>query len=110
MFKCSQEHYRRCAYFDPVISDRVLSGADPGFPVGGGTNPPLTKPPTYDFANFSEKLHWGGGGGGGAWIRHCFMSVSQQRVWLQLYGYCCYSVCSLGKVYGTVHGLQYAPD
>ena len=28
------------------------SGADPGFPLGGGTNPPGGGVPTYDFANF----------------------------------------------------------
>ena len=33
----------------------LLSGADPGFPVGGGANP--TGVPTYDFAKFCEKLH-----------------------------------------------------
>ena len=31
-------------------------GADPGFPVGGGANPPGGAP-TYDFAKFCEKLH-----------------------------------------------------
>ena len=31
------------------------SGADPGFPVGGGANP--RGAPTYDFVKFSEKLH-----------------------------------------------------
>ena len=35
---------------------RNLSGANPGFPVGGGANPPGVVP-TYDFAKFSEKLH-----------------------------------------------------
>ena len=30
-------------------------GADPGFPVGGGANPPGGAP-TYDFAKFCEKL------------------------------------------------------
>ena len=33
-----------------------VSGADPGFPVGGGTDP-LGGAPTYDFVKFSEKLH-----------------------------------------------------
>ena len=32
------------------------SGADPGFPVGGGANPPGGAP-TYDFAKFCEKMH-----------------------------------------------------
>ena len=31
------------------------AGADTGFPVGGGANP--LGAPTYDFANFSKKLH-----------------------------------------------------
>ena len=34
----------------------MYSGADPGFPVGGGANPPEGAP-TYDFAKFREKLH-----------------------------------------------------
>ena len=34
----------------------VLAGADPGFPVAGGANPPGGAP-TYDFAKFREKLH-----------------------------------------------------
>ena len=33
-----------------------VSGADPGFPVGGGANLP-GEAPTYDFAKFCEKLH-----------------------------------------------------
>ena len=32
-----------------------LTGADPGFPVERGVNPPGA--PTYDFAKFSKKLH-----------------------------------------------------
>ena len=32
-------------------------GADPGFPIGGGANPPGGGAPTYDFAKFCEKLH-----------------------------------------------------
>ena len=32
------------------------SGADPGFPLGGGANPPGGAP-TYDFAKCHEKLH-----------------------------------------------------
>ena len=35
----------------------ALSGADPGFSVGGGANPPGWGAPTYDFAKFCEKLH-----------------------------------------------------
>ena len=34
------------------------TGADPGFPVGGGANPPEGGwAPTPDFAKFCEKLH-----------------------------------------------------
>ena len=33
-----------------------LTGADPGFPLGGGANPPGGAP-TYDFVKLSEKLH-----------------------------------------------------
>ena len=33
------------------------SVADPGFPSGGGANPPGGGMPTYDFAKFSQKLH-----------------------------------------------------
>ena len=32
------------------------AGADPGFPVGGGTDP-RGGAPTYNFVKFSEKLH-----------------------------------------------------
>ena len=32
-----------------------LAGADPGFSIGGGTNP--LGGPTYDFAKFSRQLH-----------------------------------------------------
>ena len=44
-----------------MISERYyryvksFTGADPGFPVGGGANPAVGAP-TYDFAKFSEKL------------------------------------------------------
>ena len=31
-------------------------GADPGFPIGGGANPPAGAP-TYKFVRFSQKLH-----------------------------------------------------
>ena len=52
----------------------LKSVADPGFPRGGGANSPGGGGvPTYDFANFPQKLHeieriWtlGGGMGGGA--------------------------------------------
>ena len=47
-----------------------MAGTDPGFPVGGGANPP-ERMPTYKFARFSQKLHeikkMGGGGGGARW-------------------------------------------
>ena len=33
------------------------AGADPGFPLGGGTDPPGRGAPTYDFVKISEKLH-----------------------------------------------------
>ena len=33
----------------------VNTGADSGFPVGGGANPPGSS--TYNFAKLSEKLH-----------------------------------------------------
>ena len=51
-----------------VISGRSKTGADRGFPVGGGANPPMGAN-IYDFAKFCEKLHeiekiLGRGGGG----------------------------------------------
>ena len=33
-----------------------VAGADPGFPIAGGDNPPGGAA-TYDFAKFREKLH-----------------------------------------------------
>ena len=48
----------------------MVSGADPGFPVGEGANPPGGGgAPTYDFAKLCETLHeieksLGHGGGG----------------------------------------------
>ena len=47
---------------------KTTAVADPGFPRGGGANSPGGAP-TYDFANFSRKLHeieriWTPGGGG----------------------------------------------
>ena len=33
-----------------------LTGKDPGFLIGGGTNPP-GRVPTYKFARFSQKMH-----------------------------------------------------
>ena len=57
-----------------------LTGADPGFPVGGGANP-LGGAPTYDSVKFSQKLHeiekiLDRGGGGGARVRY---SCSENR-------------------------------
>ena len=35
---------------------RTNAGADLGFPIGGGTNPPgERRAPTYNFAKFSKK-------------------------------------------------------
>ena len=39
----------------PDFFPNKKSGADLGFPVGRGANPPGA--PTYDFVKFSEKLH-----------------------------------------------------
>ena len=41
------------------VSFQHKTGADPGFPIGGGANPPGGGggAPTYDFAKFCEKLH-----------------------------------------------------
>ena len=46
-----------------------VSGADPGFPLGGGADPPVGAP-TYDFVKFPQKLHeikkiWAVGGRAG---------------------------------------------
>ena len=38
------------------MKQEIYTGADPGFPVGGGASPPGGAP-TYDFAKFCEKLH-----------------------------------------------------
>ena len=55
----------------PVYADTMgkgsKSGADPGFPVGGGADPTWGVA-TYDFVKFSQKLHeiekiWAVGGG-----------------------------------------------
>ena len=43
-------------YVIKLFGNEYLTGADPGFPVGGGANP-LGGAPTYDFAKFCEKLH-----------------------------------------------------
>ena len=40
----------------PAILRLQLTGADPGFPVGGGADP-RGGAPTYDFVKFSKKLH-----------------------------------------------------
>ena len=55
-----------CKYL--AIQSWHQSVADPGFPRGGGANPPGGAP-TYDFAKFSQKLHeieriWTPRGGG----------------------------------------------
>ena len=34
-----------------------MQGRIQDFPIGGGANPPLQGPPTYDFAKLCEKLH-----------------------------------------------------
>ena len=39
-----------------IQAQETFSGADPGFPVEGGANPPGWGP-TYAFAKFPEKLH-----------------------------------------------------
>ena len=61
------------------------TGADTGFPVGGEANPSEggVEPPTYDFVQFSKKLHeieknlgrgrGRGAGGSPPWIRHCYI-------------------------------------
>ena len=61
----------------------LWAGADPGFLVGGGTDP--LGAPTYDFVKISQKMHeiekilGHGGGGEGArrgappLIRHCWV-------------------------------------
>ena len=57
---------QKCKITGLVVTS--IPGADPGFPVVGGANPPGV--PTYDFAKFCEKLHeikkiLGRRGGGG---------------------------------------------
>ena len=43
---------------DAFYGFSIKTGADSGFPVGGGINPRGGGGvPTYDFAKFSEKLH-----------------------------------------------------
>ena len=36
---------------------KPLAGADPGFPVGGGADPPGGGAPTYDFVKISQNMH-----------------------------------------------------
>ena len=57
--------------FESSLLQDGKAGADPGLPVGGGTNPPGGAP-TYDFAKFCQKLHeieniLGCSGGGAHW-------------------------------------------
>ena len=54
---------QNCYYFSNFCqklheNERIWTptGADPGFPIGGGANPPGGAP-TNDFAKFCEKLH-----------------------------------------------------
>ena len=49
------KHVEKFPYLIFLIKT-LWSGADPGFPVGGGADP-LGGAPTYDFVKFSEKLH-----------------------------------------------------
>ena len=61
-----------------IFQMKPKSGADTGFPVGGGANPGMGAP-TYKFAGFSQKLHeikkiLVRGEGGGE-IRHCKLSL-----------------------------------
>ena len=55
--------YVECWSYEGVTMHSAV--VDPGFPRGGGSNPPGGSP-TYDFAKFSQKLHeieriWTGG-------------------------------------------------
>ena len=53
-FEETGDHVPRLLPCTDTLCER--SGADPGFPVGGGADP-LGGAPTYDFVKFSEKLH-----------------------------------------------------
>ena len=48
-------HYLGCLLDQPLVT-KIISGADTGFSVGGGANPPGGRQ-TYKFARFSQKLH-----------------------------------------------------
>ena len=53
----------------PSGCDVNITGADPGFPEGGGTDPLRRGAPTYDFVKISEELYksrkfWAAGRGG----------------------------------------------
>ena len=39
------------------LLQRLYTVADPGFPRGGGANSPGGGAPTYEFVEFSQKLH-----------------------------------------------------
>ena len=49
-------NYENCS-FNHVTFELTNPGADPGFPVGGGADPPGGEAPTYDFFKISQKLH-----------------------------------------------------
>ena len=53
---CGRGHVWQEACVAGGMCGRRHAGADPGFPVGGGADPPGGAP-TYDFAKFREKLH-----------------------------------------------------
>ena len=46
-----------CILDDATRQQTPRSGADQGYPVGGGSNLRGGGAPTYDFAKFYEKLH-----------------------------------------------------
>ena len=69
---CGKLFYKRYEYEDIFAATRLdpeiiyISVADPGFPRVGGANPPGGGASTYDFVQFSQKLHeieriWMGG-------------------------------------------------
>ena len=65
----------RCSIIDHFHNQTThITGADPGFPVGGNANPLEGGAPTYDFAKISEKLQEIekilGHRGRPPWIRH----------------------------------------
>ena len=67
----------------------ILAGADPGFPVEGGANPP-GRAPTYDFAKIFQKTAWNwekfgswGARAGGAPLDPPLLS-DETKLWIQL--------------------------